>query len=225
MGKNYSNIHNLNKNICRYSLLNAQFSITFSCLRTHKKTKTAVGVSSILRINAAMYCDHLISYPTDTIRWINVGLTLVQRRRRWTNVKPTLIPRTYVASQPYWLIRAALVDSRPHLSGVAYRDIIRPWQTTSPEVKHPTSAQRRAKVSDVDPVVEVRAALSQGRGLERTCSHVIFGVLINAAPCTDHGEGHIKVTCNRSVWWNQPLWTMEWNSSHHKARYTNCPTW
>ena len=29
--------------------------------------------------------------PADTRRWINVGLTLVQRRRMWTNVKPTLI--------------------------------------------------------------------------------------------------------------------------------------
>ena len=29
--------------------------------------------------------------PVDTRRWINVGLTLVQRRRRWTNVKPALI--------------------------------------------------------------------------------------------------------------------------------------
>ena len=29
--------------------------------------------------------------PADTRRWINVGLTLVQRRRRWTSVKPTLM--------------------------------------------------------------------------------------------------------------------------------------
>ena len=31
--------------------------------------------------------------PADTRRWINVGLTLVQRRRRWTNFKPALIQR------------------------------------------------------------------------------------------------------------------------------------
>ena len=31
------------------------------------------------------------SSPTDTRRWINVDLTLVQRPGRWTNVKPTLI--------------------------------------------------------------------------------------------------------------------------------------
>ena len=30
---------------------------------------------------------------TNTRRWISVGLPLVQRRRRWTNVKPTLIRR------------------------------------------------------------------------------------------------------------------------------------
>ena len=29
--------------------------------------------------------------PADTRCWINAGLTLVQRRRRWTNVKPTSI--------------------------------------------------------------------------------------------------------------------------------------
>ena len=32
-------------------------------------------------------------YPAETSPGINVGLTLVQRRRRWTNVKPTLIQR------------------------------------------------------------------------------------------------------------------------------------
>ena len=31
--------------------------------------------------------------PEDTIRLINIGLTLVQSRRRWTNVKPTMIQR------------------------------------------------------------------------------------------------------------------------------------
>ena len=32
-------------------------------------------------------------HPADTRRWINVGLTLVQRRGRWSDVKPTLIQR------------------------------------------------------------------------------------------------------------------------------------
>ena len=31
--------------------------------------------------------------PADTRRSINVGLTLIQRRGRWTNIKPTLIQR------------------------------------------------------------------------------------------------------------------------------------
>ena len=31
--------------------------------------------------------------PADTRRRINVGLTLVQRRRRWSSVKPTLTQR------------------------------------------------------------------------------------------------------------------------------------
>ena len=33
------------------------------------------------------------SSPADTIRWIIVGLALVQRRRRWTSAKPALIQR------------------------------------------------------------------------------------------------------------------------------------
>ena len=33
------------------------------------------------------------SLPVDTRRWINVGLTFVQRRRRWTNGKSKLIQR------------------------------------------------------------------------------------------------------------------------------------
>ena len=39
--------------------------------------------------------------PTDTRRWINVGLTLVQRRRRWTNGKSTLIQRFVSAGSHY----------------------------------------------------------------------------------------------------------------------------
>ena len=37
--------------------------------------------------------DATIHIPANTICWINVGLMLVHRRRRWTNVKPTLIQR------------------------------------------------------------------------------------------------------------------------------------
>ena len=32
-------------------------------------------------------------FPADTRRWMNFGYTLVQRRRRWSNVKPTFIQR------------------------------------------------------------------------------------------------------------------------------------
>ena len=34
-----------------------------------------------------------IDRPAETRRYINVGLTLVQRHRWWTNVEPTLIQR------------------------------------------------------------------------------------------------------------------------------------
>ena len=30
-------------------------------------------------------------FPSNTVRCINVGLAFVERRRRWTNVKPTSI--------------------------------------------------------------------------------------------------------------------------------------
>ena len=35
--------------------------------------------------------------PADTIRFVNVGLTLVRHRRRCANVKPTLVPRLVTA--------------------------------------------------------------------------------------------------------------------------------
>ena len=40
-----------------------------------------------------------ISNPADTRRLFNAGFTLVQRRRRWTNVKPTLIKRLVSAGK------------------------------------------------------------------------------------------------------------------------------
>ena len=32
-------------------------------------------------------------YPANTRRWTNVGLMLGQSRRRWANIKPTLVQR------------------------------------------------------------------------------------------------------------------------------------
>ena len=43
-----------------------------------------------------------IVYTANRWRWINVGLTLVQRRRRWTSVKPTLSQRLVSAGIVYW---------------------------------------------------------------------------------------------------------------------------
>ena len=40
----------------------------------------------------------LIALPADTRRRISVGLTLVHRRRRWTNGKPTLTHRLVSAA-------------------------------------------------------------------------------------------------------------------------------
>ena len=40
-----------------------------------------------------MFCEGVCGWsPAGTWHWSNVGLTWVQRRRRWTNFKPTLIP-------------------------------------------------------------------------------------------------------------------------------------
>ena len=41
----------------------------------------------------AMAAAPSAAIPADTRRWITVGLALVQRRRRWTNVKPAVIQR------------------------------------------------------------------------------------------------------------------------------------
>ena len=56
--------------IVEYSSIKWNCSLTWSQLHLHME-----------------YCHN----PADTRCWINAGLTLVQRRRRWTNVKPTLI--------------------------------------------------------------------------------------------------------------------------------------
>ena len=46
-------------------------------------------------------CGGSTTYPAETRRLINVGLTLVHRLRRWTNVNPTLIQRLVSAGQFY----------------------------------------------------------------------------------------------------------------------------
>ena len=62
----------------------------FADLGAH--TKDFVGCNRILGTAQARN-ERSGQQPADEIRWINVGLRLVQRRRRWTNVKPTLIQR------------------------------------------------------------------------------------------------------------------------------------
>ena len=42
------------------------------------------------RIEPALLCHIVDAIPTSTARWTNVGLMLVQRPRRWTNMKPLL---------------------------------------------------------------------------------------------------------------------------------------
>ena len=48
-------------------------------------------VQNVLYFSSLNQSHHNVRYPSGTTRWINVGLTLVHRLRRWTNAKPTLI--------------------------------------------------------------------------------------------------------------------------------------
>ena len=54
--------------------------------------------------------SNTIILPANTIQCINVGLMLVQRRRRWTNIKPTLDQRLVFAGRPTCDSRESLVN-------------------------------------------------------------------------------------------------------------------
>ena len=57
---------------------------------------------------------NILIQPTavDTRRSINVGLKLGQRRRRWTNVKPTMIQRLESVGGPFHIKHKTLTQSR-----------------------------------------------------------------------------------------------------------------
>ena len=55
-------------------------------------------------------CPNVEPYPTSRRRWTNVGLMLVQRRRRWTKIKPGLVYFLALAGPP----------SRPQTTGLSY---------------------------------------------------------------------------------------------------------
>ena len=69
--------------------------------------------------------------PADTRRGINVGLSLVHRRRRWTNVKSTLIQRLVSAGErpPWAVLKIKNIPQHPLLLSVLiilwyfYRDV------------------------------------------------------------------------------------------------------
>ena len=54
---------------------------------------TYILINTLKHILSYYRIIHMELIPADTRRYINAGLTLIQRRRRWTNVKPTLIQR------------------------------------------------------------------------------------------------------------------------------------
>ena len=56
----------------------------------------SLGVSTMAQ--NLQQCDDQ-SEPANTRRWTNVGLMLGQRRRRWANIKPTLVQRLVLAGE------------------------------------------------------------------------------------------------------------------------------
>ena len=64
--------------------------------------------------------------PSDTRRRINVGLLLVQRRRRWTNVKPTLIHHFCARSR--WSFQKVSTNFCVQL-GVLKGALLKVWST------------------------------------------------------------------------------------------------
>ena len=67
------------------------------------------GCSTLFCIKKTWIID--VSHPAGTIRCINVGLTLVQRCRRWTNVKSTLIQRLVSSGHPLGRLLSSDFDS------------------------------------------------------------------------------------------------------------------
>ena len=74
-----------------------------------------VYTSHVVILGAAMCLSthnlNILIPPTvaDTRRSINVGLMLCQSRRRWTNVKPTLIQRLVSAGRPLPLTQSRII--------------------------------------------------------------------------------------------------------------------
>ena len=78
-----------------------------------------------------------MTHAADTRRRINVGLAVVQRRRRWTNVKPTLIHRLVSAGDAAHWHRAT--ETEPHTSVIGHRRLTPYFSHRSPtsEVQTP----------------------------------------------------------------------------------------
>ena len=103
--------------------------------------------SAVINVVLFIWSRHTLAYPADTRRWINVGLTLVQRRmcllgivylaytRRWINVGLTLVQRrmcllgiVYLAYTRQWInVGLTLVQRRMCLLGIVYLAYTRQW--------------------------------------------------------------------------------------------------
>ena len=106
--------HNLRLNLCSRRitcLAYLRLIITVTMLFCQKQNCPGHPWQEKIKVCKSLYhlnCN-FNSLPADTRRWINVGLTLDQRRRRWTNVKPTLIQR---ADTRCWINVGLTLDQR-----------------------------------------------------------------------------------------------------------------
>ena len=83
------------------------------------------------RRSHSTYSFALPSSPADTKRSINVGLAFVKRRRRWTNVKPTLIQRLVSAGCGHSPPKTTPVSKLKRSEYMAYKGPLNSWPSPS----------------------------------------------------------------------------------------------
>ena len=90
----YLNFHPLEV-VSRWRDPQLQVSENYSDLTKWRSTlfmfvQATINVT-FLRVYRASYHPTAAPFPSGTIRWSNIGLMLGQCRRRWANIKPTLV--------------------------------------------------------------------------------------------------------------------------------------
>ena len=78
----------------------------------------------------AQHYDNIVltGYPANTRHWDSVGLLLGQRRRRWTNIKPTLAQCIVLAGYSGRLWLCDVVHSSTESPGAMWKKVgVLPW--------------------------------------------------------------------------------------------------